>query len=117
MSNGPSDFVQVQLSAAGVAMAGTGAQVRIANGHFSYVFTAGQSTRVLNSEWRRTLSLKMSQGKPIFQIAASLADAPAAAPAKANRSVRIISPVASHTDAPVQTQQKPVPPAPASAAQ
>ena len=65
----PSDFVQVQLSAAGVAFAGTGGQVRIANGHFAYLFSATKPVRVLTSEWSRTLSRKTFNGAPILMIA------------------------------------------------
>jgi len=84
-----SDFVQVQLSAAGIAFAGAGATVRIVNGHFSYVFTPGKPVRVLSSEWRRALSLKTVNGKAILE----LAPAPAAAP-------KVIAVPATHTDAP-----------------
>jgi hypothetical protein len=95
-----SDFVQVQLSASGVAL---GASVRINNGHFSYTFAVGKPVRVLTSEWARVLSLKTFKGAQIFELAPG-----AAAPT----STRTISPAASHTDAPatqaqVQTQAKP----------
>ena len=104
MSNGPSDFIQVQLSAAGVAFAGAGAQVRIANGHFCYIFTPGKPVRVLSSEYRRVLAVKLFNGAPIFEIAHAILSTPAAAPVKAGsqRSARVISPAISHTDAPAQ---------------
>jgi hypothetical protein len=106
MSNGPSDFVQVQLSAAGLAFAGAGGQVRIANGHFCYIFTPGKPVRVLASEWRRVLSIKLFNGQPIFEIAPAILSTPTApaAPVKAGsqRAARVISPAISHTDAPAQ---------------
>jgi hypothetical protein len=115
-----SDFVQVRLSAAGAAFAGAGAQIRIANGHFSYLFTEAQPTRVLTSEWRRTLSLRAFKGVALLEIAPAAAPAPLltpAASARANRSARTISPPASHTDAPQSVQSKTVQPAaPSSAA-
>jgi hypothetical protein len=100
----PSDFVQVQLSAAGITFAGQGATVRIANAHFSYVFTPGQPVRVLSSEWRRVLSLKTYQGASILALA------PVPAPAASQKPTpvpgRVISPAASHTDAPQPTVEK-----------
>jgi hypothetical protein len=88
------DFVQVQLSATGVAYAGAGAKVVVANGHYAYAFTPGQSVKVLTSEWRSSLSLKMSDGQPIFEVASGAAK---------TSSGRTISPDASHTDAPEQS--------------
>jgi hypothetical protein len=100
MTTVTSDFVQVQLTAAGIAMAGTDGSVRIANGHFSYVFTAGNAVRVLSSEWRRVLSLKLYQGQAILEIAPV---ATVAATKTSASSTRVVSPVASHTDAPTQS--------------
>jgi hypothetical protein len=102
MTTAASDFVQVQLSAAGLNYAGSSATVRIANGHFSYVFTGSNPVRVLSSEWRRVLSLKQYQGQPIFEIAPT---APVAAtPAAAAPVTHVISAPASHTDAPTASE-------------
>jgi hypothetical protein len=103
------DFVELQLTAAGVAFAGEGGIVRMNNGHYSYTFTASQPVRVLSSEWRRGFPVKTFDGQPILQIAkpspapvsASSSSAAPAAKAK-TRSSRFISPAASHTDAPAQ---------------
>jgi hypothetical protein len=85
-----SDFVQVQLSPAGVAFAGPGGSVRVTNGRFDYTFAQGTPVRVLVSEWRKVLSLRSHQGAAIFEAVA----APSV--------VRTISPVSSHSDAPEQ---------------
>ncbi len=63
-----SDFVNVQLSAAGAAAAGVGGQLRITAAHLTYVFTAGASVRVLTSEWRNVLSKERIKGKLIFEL-------------------------------------------------
>jgi hypothetical protein len=42
----PSDFVQVQLSPAGIALSES-TSVRISNAHFNYCFTPGQPVKVL----------------------------------------------------------------------
>jgi len=97
------DFVQVQLSAAGIAFAGSGT-VRISNGHFNYAFTPGNSVRVLSSEWRRVLSLKNYQGSPI--LALTPIPAPTASSKPTSAAGRVISPAASHTDAPQPTVEK-----------
>jgi len=93
----PSDFVQVQLSPSGAALAGESGVVRISNGHFSYVFSA-TPTRVLTSEWARVLSLKVCQGQPILMLAPDVAALKPAKPAPS----RANYPTASHTDAPAQ---------------
>jgi hypothetical protein len=117
----PSDFVQAQLSAAGITFAGEGALVRISNGHFSYCFTPGNSVKVLTSEWRRFLSLREYQGKPILEVAPP-PSLPSAAPAAtraataASRSSRFFSPAASHTDAPAQPVSQATQPAAAASA-
>ena len=99
-ANAPSDFIQVQLTAAGIAFAGKSGTVRIANGHFAYVFAAAP-VRVLISEWSRTLSGKKING-------AAILEAVPAAPVKAGPApTRTISPGSSHTDAPEQTAAKP----------
>lgn len=72
----PSDFVDVQLSAAGAKLA----PVRISTAHFSYEFTAGATVRVLTSEWRRVLALESRGGAALLEIAPAT---PAAAPAPA----------------------------------
>lgn len=63
-----SDFVEIQLSPAGVTFAGKGGVVQIANGHFSYKITATKPVRVLTSEWSRTLSRESFNGQPIFEL-------------------------------------------------
>lgn len=79
----PSDFVQVQLSAAGIAFAAGGA-VRISTAHFSYEFKPGTQVRVLTSEWSGALSRERISGETIFELVPAPADATpstAAAPA------------------------------------
>jgi hypothetical protein len=77
MATAQSDFVDVQLSAAGVAMVGADGSLQITNAHLSYKFTPGASTRVLTSEWSRVLSKELFRGEPIFEIAPAEADADA----------------------------------------
>lgn len=103
MMTAASDFVEVRLSAAGIAYAGQGATVTISNGHFSYVFSGATPVRVLTSEWRRVLSVKQSQGQPLFETA----PAAPAAPAVAAPVARVISAPASHTDAPTASETTP----------
>lgn len=64
-----SDFLSVELSAAGVAFAGEGGVVRISAAHFSYSFAAGKPVRVLTSEWSRTLVKEMHDGQPLLKVA------------------------------------------------
>ena len=64
-----SDFVDIQLSAAGIAMVGANGALQITNAHLSYKFTPGVSTRVLTSEWSKMLSRESYQGKSIFELA------------------------------------------------
>ena len=46
------DFVQVQMSAAGVAFAGKGGVLRVENSRSHFLFTAGKAERVVKSyEW------------------------------------------------------------------
>jgi hypothetical protein len=117
MTTATPDFVQVQLTAAGVAFAGSGGSVRVANGHFTYLFTATAPVRVLISEWRRTLSTKTFQGAPILAIVPDAEPPAAATPKKAAGAAgRVISPAASHTDAPEQKSTQTIQAAPASAA-
>jgi hypothetical protein len=68
-STAQSDFVNVQLSAAGAQIAGADKPIRITTPHFSYVFTASGSTRVLASEWARLLSKEKIDGALILQLA------------------------------------------------
>jgi hypothetical protein len=75
-----SDFVQVVLTAAGVAKAGTGGVLKIANGHFNYAWQPGTSVRVLTSEWRKCFSKMLYQGQPIFQLAPATSATTAAPP-------------------------------------
>jgi len=69
---GRPDFVDVQLSPAGAAVAGAGGQIRIGAQHFDYTFTADKSTSVLTSEWSRHLSSEMVQGEKILQLTAAV---------------------------------------------
>jgi hypothetical protein len=64
-----SDFVDVQLSAAGLAMVGVDGALQIANAHLSYKFTPGKSTRVLTSEWAKLLSKETIQGQNVLELA------------------------------------------------
>jgi hypothetical protein len=68
-----SDFVNIELSKEGAAMAGANGALRITTLHFSYLFQPGASERVLTSEWARVLSLEKHQGTPIFQVVADAA--------------------------------------------
>lgn len=77
MAKDTPDFVQVQLSAAGLKLAGSG-PLKVANGTRSLTFTPGQTTKVERSyEWRAWLSTTMRNGEPLFEIAPA-APAPAA---------------------------------------
>ena len=64
------DFVHVQLSAAGVKMAGAGGCVRITAGRSSsFLFVVGQSQRVTKAyEWNALLQNERFQGQPIFEL-------------------------------------------------
>lgn len=98
-----SDFVEVQLSAAGVKFAGTGGTVRISTAHLSYAFTATTPVRVLSSEWRRVLSLKNYASAAILEIvsdATATAETAAKTTASSKRTATV---AASHTDAPTQS--------------
>jgi hypothetical protein len=70
--NKPSDFVNVQLSAAGMAFA-NGAPVRIATLHMNYTFAPGKPVRVLTSEWAKALSRETVKGLSIFELVPSAA--------------------------------------------
>ena len=61
----PSDFVNVQLSAAGAKVG----PVRVANAHFNYFFEQGKTVRVLTSEWRRVLSQERRGADALLEIA------------------------------------------------
>ena len=69
MATNNSDFIDIELSAAGMAMAGAGGTVRIASRHLSYTFKAGAAIAVLTSEWTRFFSKQTYQGAAIFQLA------------------------------------------------
>lgn len=69
MASVASDFVEIELSAAGVEFAGSGGVVRVTTQHFSYQVKAGAPVRVLTSEWSRVLSKESYQGQPIFCVA------------------------------------------------
>jgi len=71
-----SDFVEIDLSPAGVTFAGKGGVVKISNGHFSYAVASGKTVRVLTSEWSRVLSKETYAGQPIFQVAGSTTNSP-----------------------------------------
>lgn len=79
-SSSPSDFVNVQISAAAAKLA----PVHVANGHFSYVFAdSSASVRVLTSEWRKVLSNISVNGVTVFTLAADAQPAPEAKPTAA----------------------------------
>jgi hypothetical protein len=80
-----SDFVDVQLSAAGVAMVGADGALQIANAHLSYKFTPGTVTRVLTSEWSKVLSRETFGGDPIFEPAPAAAAAQTTSRAKSSQ--------------------------------
>lgn len=85
-----SDFVQVELSAAGVEFAGKGGIVRITAAHFDYTFSAGKpSVRVLTSEWSRSLSKRAWQGNPILQIAQPVPATPSAPSVASTATVQV----------------------------
>jgi len=94
------DFVQVQLSAAGISFAGAGAKVTLTNGHYNYAFTPGSPVKVLTSEWSRYLSLKSFEGQPILEVVPTVAVKPAPP------TIEIV-PGASHIDAPEQPAAQP----------
>jgi hypothetical protein len=73
------DFVQVQLSAAGVKMAGAGGTVQIVIGRGNFSFKAGESQRVTNAyDWLVLLKDRRWNGQPIFEVAPAVASAPTA---------------------------------------
>lgn len=63
------DFVDVQLTAEGAALAGANGAIQISTAHLSYKFTPGSTTRVLISEWRKVLSSSAIEGKVLFEVA------------------------------------------------
>jgi hypothetical protein len=69
MAPNNSDFVEVQLSAAGIAAAGENGTLRITAAHMSYQFAPGQPVRVLTSEWAKVLSTEQLKGQLIFELA------------------------------------------------
>jgi hypothetical protein len=79
MATTQSDFVQIQLTAAGAQFAAKGLQ--IANGRFTYKFTPGVPVKVLTSEWAKALSRKRIQGKLLFEEVPKPEAAPAVAAA------------------------------------
>ncbi len=94
------DFVQVQLSAAGVKMAGAGAVVRVVKAQSDFVFKAGVPQRVtLAWEWAKLLAPMKYQGQPIFEIVAATA-APATAGTAAVAAASAAAPSAPATVAP-----------------
>jgi hypothetical protein len=79
MADVNSDFVEIQLSADGAAMAGENGSVRITAAHLSYQFAPGARVRVLTSEWAKVLSRETLQGKTILELSPPLAPGAAAA--------------------------------------
>ena len=65
-----SDFIDIELSEAGLALVGADGAVRVTALNFSYQLRPGEKARVLTSEWSRALSLETHQGRAIFQQAA-----------------------------------------------
>jgi hypothetical protein len=64
-----SDFVDVQLSAAGIAAAGAGGTLRITAHRLSYEFKPGERVRILTSEWAKVLAAETLRGQNIFELA------------------------------------------------
>ena len=73
MTRRSSDFVEVQLSAAGLEFAG-GCDLRIATLHMHYTFQPGIPVRVLTSEWSRVLERESWKGQALFELAAEAAE-------------------------------------------
>jgi hypothetical protein len=69
MATAKSDFLDIELSPAGLLMAGASGAIRITNRHFNYQLKAGATARVLTSEWAKVLSKQLYQGQPIFKLA------------------------------------------------
>lgn len=70
MATNNSDFVDVQLSADGIAaVGGAKGSLGIRRMHMNYTFTPGTPVRVLTSEWAKTLSMAQIKGKSIFELA------------------------------------------------
>jgi len=62
------DFVQVQLTAAGVKLAG-GIPLTVQNGRAHYKFEPGAAVRVLTSELRTWLSQQYNRdGEALFEV-------------------------------------------------
>ena len=110
-----SDFVQVQMSEAGIAFAGTGGTIRVENSRSHFVFTAGKPLRVVKSyEWGYLATQKNADGKPLFELVPAAApvapEAPTAeevaAAAAAAATLAAQHEAASHTDTnePIQEQ-------------
>jgi hypothetical protein len=69
MTTAVSDFVNVQLTAAGVQIAGASGSIQVTAQRLSYKFTPGLTTRVLTSEWTKVLSKETLQGQTLFELA------------------------------------------------
>jgi hypothetical protein len=78
-----SDFVEVQLSTAGIAAAGQDGALRITAARMSYEFKPGARVRVLTSEWAKVLSTETLKGQAIFEFAPAMATKKKAETAKA----------------------------------
>jgi hypothetical protein len=94
MANVPSDFVNIQLSAAGIAAAGANGALRITAAHLSYQFTPGAPVRVLTSEWSKVLSRETLKGKTIFELAPAVVLTAAPVAAKPQTPVATSAPAA-----------------------
>lgn len=65
-----SDFLNIELTAAALKIAGPKGAVRVTRRHIDYVFVPGAPTRVLTSEWNRVLSAQKCGGESLLQVAA-----------------------------------------------
>jgi hypothetical protein len=85
-----SDFVEVQLSAAGIQAAGVDGALRITAAHMSYEFTPGARVRVLTSEWAKVLSRETLRGNTILELAPASAPVPDTARASAEAQLKTL---------------------------
>ena len=85
-----SDFVDVQLSAAGVQAAGVNGSLRITAAHISYEFKPGARVRVLTSEWAKVLSRETLRGNIILELSPALASVPDTARASAEAHLKTL---------------------------
>jgi hypothetical protein len=80
MASDTPDFVQVQLTEAGLKLAGS-STLRVSNGRRSLVFTPGQTTKVERSyEWNAWLSRHAhADGSQLFEVVPPATTEPPAA--------------------------------------